>query len=168
MTPYPEWSMVLVASRFGAVFSSAGTRDLVNSYKIPVNTGSKTFRLLKKMKRNFIFEQTVTQSTHPINKRMWPSTRRILKFGMVHQNPELNPWSGLWSDLKRAVNELCIYIALYVYCCTPKMLHNHVGGGGLILNHHQCAASSLDDATAATGQWRQCAHHTPATGGEKR
>ncbi len=26
----------------------------------------------------------------------------------------------------------------------------------------------LDDATAATGQWRQCAHHTPATGGEAR
>ncbi len=26
----------------------------------------------------------------------------------------------------------------------------------------------LDDATAATGQQRQCAHHTPATGGEER
>ncbi len=26
----------------------------------------------------------------------------------------------------------------------------------------------LDDATAATGQWRLCAHHTPATGGEER
>ncbi len=26
----------------------------------------------------------------------------------------------------------------------------------------------LDDATAATGQRRQCAHHTPATGGEER
>ncbi len=26
----------------------------------------------------------------------------------------------------------------------------------------------LDDATAATGQLRQCAHHTPATGGEER
>ncbi len=26
----------------------------------------------------------------------------------------------------------------------------------------------LDDATAATGQRRQCAHHTPATGGEDR
>ncbi len=25
----------------------------------------------------------------------------------------------------------------------------------------------LDDATAATGQWRPCAHHTPATGGEE-
>ncbi len=25
----------------------------------------------------------------------------------------------------------------------------------------------LDDATAATGQRRQCAHHTPATGGEE-
>ncbi len=26
----------------------------------------------------------------------------------------------------------------------------------------------LDDAMAATGQRRQCAHHTPDTGGEKR
>ncbi len=26
----------------------------------------------------------------------------------------------------------------------------------------------LNDATAATGQWLQCAHHTPATGGEER
>ncbi len=26
----------------------------------------------------------------------------------------------------------------------------------------------LDDATAATGQRRQCAHHTPATDGEKK
>ncbi len=26
----------------------------------------------------------------------------------------------------------------------------------------------LDDATAATVQWCQCAHHTPATGGEER
>ncbi len=26
----------------------------------------------------------------------------------------------------------------------------------------------LDDATAATGQRHQCAHHTPATGGEER
>ncbi len=26
----------------------------------------------------------------------------------------------------------------------------------------------LDDAMAATGQRRQCTHHTPATGGEKR
>ncbi len=26
----------------------------------------------------------------------------------------------------------------------------------------------LDDTTAATGQRHQCAHHTPATGGEER
>ncbi len=28
------------------------------------------------------------------------------------------------------MNEWCIYIALFVYCCTPKALYNHVGGGG--------------------------------------
>ncbi len=33
--------------------------------------------------------------------------------------------------LKRRVewmNEWCIYVALFVYCCTPKALYNHVGG----------------------------------------
>ncbi len=57
-----------------------------------------------------------------------------------------------------------------MYCCTPKALYNHGGGGGggvvspqppLVCSIH------LDDATAATGQRRQCAHHTPATGGEE-
>ncbi len=38
-----------------------------------------------------------------------------------------------------------------VYCCSPKALCIH-----------------SDDATAATGHRRQCAHHTPATGGEER
>ncbi len=38
------------------------------------------------------------------------------------------------------MNEWCIYIALFVYCCTPKALYNHVGGS--LLNHHQCAAST--------------------------
>ncbi len=38
---------------------------------------------------------------------------------------------------------LYIYIALFVYCCTPKALYNHVGGGGgSLLNYHQCAAST--------------------------
>ncbi len=27
------------------------------------------------------------------------------------------------------MNEWCIYTALFVYCCTPKALYNHVGGG---------------------------------------
>ncbi len=27
-------------------------------------------------------------------------------------------------------DEWCIYIALFVYCCTAKALYNHVGGGG--------------------------------------
>ncbi len=38
-------------------------------------------------------------------------------------------WMNEW------MNEWCIYIALFVYCCTPKALYNHVGGS--LLNHHQ-------------------------------
>ncbi len=63
----------------------------------------------------------------------------------------------------------CIYLALYyVLLYTQSALQScgGGGGGGGLLNHHQCAVH-LDDATAATGQQRQCAHHTPATGGEE-
>ncbi len=33
-----------------------------------------------------------------------------------------------------------LYSAFIVYCHTPKVLYNHVGGS--LLNHHQCAAST--------------------------
>ncbi len=67
------------------------------------------------------------------------------------------------------VNEWCIYIALFVYCCTPKALYNHVGwGGGVSPQPPPVCSIHLDDVTAATGQRRQCAHHTPATDGEER
>ncbi len=58
---------------------------------------------------------------------------------------------------------------MYLYSallCAPKALHNHVEGVSpqppLVCSIH------LDDAMAATGQRRQCTHHTPATGGEER
>ncbi len=54
-----------------------------------------------------------------------------------------------------------------MYGCTPKALYNHVGGGVSPQPPPVCSIH-LDDATAATGQRRQCAHHTPATGGEER
>ncbi len=53
-----------------------------------------------------------------------------------------------------------------VYCCTPKALYNHMGG--VSPQTPPVCSIHLDDATAATEQWRQCAHHTPATGGEER
>ncbi len=34
----------------------------------------------------------------------------------------------LWASSVFWMNEWCIYIALFVYCCTPKALYNHVGG----------------------------------------
>ncbi len=46
---------------------------------------------------------------------------------------------GKWCEW---INWLGIYIALFVYCCTPKALYNHVCGRGSLLNHHQCAAST--------------------------
>ncbi len=56
------------------------------------------------------------------------------------------------------MNEWGIYIALY--CVLLYTQSDLQSCGGSLLNHHQCAAS--------ISQWRQCAHHTPATGGEER
>ncbi len=54
-----------------------------------------------------------------------------------------------------------------MYCCTPKALHNHVGGGVSPQPPPVCSIH-LDDVTAATGQRHHCSQYTPATGGEKR
>ncbi len=73
----------------------------------------------------------------------------------------MNEWMNEW--MKH------LYSAFIVYCHTPKALYNHVGGGGGVSPQPPPVCSiHLDDATAATGQSCQCAHHTPATGGEER
>ncbi len=40
--------------------------------------------------------------------------------------------------------------------------------GGVSPQQPPVCSIHLDDMLAATGQRRQCAHHTPATGGEER
>ncbi len=45
-----------------------------------------------------------------------------------------------------------------MYCCTPKALYNHVGGGGFSPQPPPVCSIHLDDATVATGQQRLCAH----------
>ncbi len=71
------------------------------------------------------------------------------------------------------MNEWCIYIALYcVFLYTQSALQSCVfvcvGGWGLSPQPPPVCSIHLDDAMAVTGQRRQCAHHTPATGGEER
>ncbi len=63
--------------------------------------------------------------------------------------------------------EWCIYIELYCALLYTQMLYNYVGGGVSPQPPPVCTIH-LDDVTAATGQRHQCAHHTPATGGEER
>ncbi len=64
------------------------------------------------------------------------------------------------------MNELCIYLALYcVLLYTQSTLQSC---GGVSPQPPPVCSIHLDDATAATGQRRQCAHHTQATGGEER
>ncbi len=64
------------------------------------------------------------------------------------------------------MNEWGIYIALYsVLLYTQSALQSYEG---VSLQPPPVCSIHLDDATAATAQRRQCAHHTPATGGEER
>ncbi len=63
------------------------------------------------------------------------------------------------------MNEWCIYIALCVLLYTQCALQSC---GGVSPQPSPVCSIHLDDATAATGQRRQCTHHTPATGGEER
>ncbi len=91
----------------------------------------------------------------------------------------------LWNEW---MNDAFIERFFIAYCFTHKALYNHVGWGGVgtLLNHHQCVASTWtmprlpqdNGASALTthqlqvereslSQLSGCAHHTPATGGER-
>ncbi len=59
------------------------------------------------------------------------------------------------------------YSALLCIVVHPKHFTIMWGGGGSPQPPPVCSIH-LDDATAATEQQHQCAHHTPATGGEER
>ncbi len=60
-----------------------------------------------------------------------------------------------------------LYSSLLCIVVHPKCFT--IMGGGVSPQPPPVCSIHLDDATAATGQWHQCAHtHTPATGGEER
>ncbi len=61
-----------------------------------------------------------------------------------------------------------LYSAFCVLLYTQSALQSCGGGGGVSPQPSPVCRIHLDDATAATVQRRQCAHHTPATGGEER
>ncbi len=60
-----------------------------------------------------------------------------------------------------------LYSAFCVLLYTQSALQS-CGGGGGVSPQPPPVWHPLGDAMAATGQRRQCAHHTPATGGEER
>ncbi len=64
------------------------------------------------------------------------------------------------------MNEWGIYIAVYcVLLYTQSTLQSYEG---VSPQPPPVCSIYLDDVTAATGQRHQCAHYTPATGGEER
>ncbi len=75
----------------------------------------------------------------------------------VRNQPRMNEW----------MNEWCIYIALYCVLLYTQSTLQSCGGGSLLKPPPVCSIH-FDDVTAATVQRHQCAHHTPATGGEER
>ncbi len=78
-----------------------------------------------------------------------------LKFpkGVVHCDEWLNEWM------------MHLYRALLCIAIDPKRFTIM---WGVSPQPPPVCSIHLDDATAATGQRHQCAHHTPATGGEER
>ncbi len=60
-----------------------------------------------------------------------------------------------------------LYSALFCIVVHPKRF-TIMGGGGVSPQPPPVCSIHSDDATAATGQRCQYAHHTPATGGEER
>ncbi len=69
----------------------------------------------------------------------------------------MNEWMNEWM--------MHLYSAFCVLLYTQSALQSC---GGVSPQPPPVCSIHLDDATAATGQRRQCAHHTPATGGEER
>ncbi len=63
------------------------------------------------------------------------------------------------------MNERSIYIALCVLLHTQSALQS---SRRVSPQPPPVCSIHLDDAMADAEQWRQCAHHTPATGGEER
>ncbi len=61
-----------------------------------------------------------------------------------------------------------LYSTLLCIAVHPKRFTIMGGGGGVSPQPPPVCSIHLDDVTAATGQRRQYAHHTPATGGEER
>ncbi len=86
-------------------------------------------------------------------------------FVQMAKNPQnLQLWSF---HISISMNEWCIYIALFL-CIVVHPKRFTIMWGGVSPQPLPVCSIHLDDATAATGQRRQCAHHTLATGGEKR
>ncbi len=77
---------------------------------------------------------------------------------------------GLMDDSRSGDGEhewmMHLYSALLCIVVHPKRFT--IMWGGVSPQPPPVCSIHLDDATAATGQRRQCAHHTPATGEEER
>ncbi len=77
----------------------------------------------------------------------------------------MNEWMKDW--LIEWMNEWMVHLYSTLLCIVvqPKRFKSC---GGVSPQPPPVCSIHLDDPTTVTGQQRQCAHHTPATGGEER
>ncbi len=135
------------------------TSDLQNNCDVKVALSSPVHS--QYICYDFVGDRKFWVSSSPRNENSVinysPSCRSkmVMEENSVNQFKLMNEWM------------MHLYSAFIVYCHTPKALYNHCGGGVSPQPPPVCSIH-LDDATAATVQRRQCAHHTPATGGEER
>ncbi len=67
------------------------------------------------------------------------------------------------------LNELMMHLYRALLCIAVHPKRFTIMGGRVSPQPPPvCSIHLDDDAMAATGQRRQCAHHTPATGGEEK
>ncbi len=89
----------------------------------------------------------------------WPF-KCLLQYRYIYINTLMNEWMN--------ASMMHLYSAVLCIAVHPKHFTIMWGGGGVSPQPPPVSSIHLADATAATGQRRQYAHHTPATGGEER
>ncbi len=92
-------------------------------------------------------------------------SQKAKKLFLLHLIATLIP--TVWDEwMNELINEWMMHLYSAFLCIAVHTKHFTImwGGGGLLKPPPVCCIH-LDDAMAATVQRRQCAHHTPATGG---
>ncbi len=105
-------------------------------------------------------KRVMSMSTHTKIKKFYTDLKKLCCIGSISVSVDTqNIWYRIVSVLKKR------YRASPSIVVHPKRVTIMWGG---LSSTTTSVQHPPDDATDATGRWHQCAHHTPATGGEER